>query len=303
MSAEKGAMRGMLTRRRGGSHARPVAVLLALAALLAMGGCSSLGQSSSVSRPQAQPTTDTDQPATGTPAAKGTSISKEEAISAAEAFLGRKLANPTVGDPADDPNDLYQVMEDGTGVTFSVDPVDGRVVSMLVIGDFAPGVNVTQDEAVKAAKEFLVAHQVDFEGMTMSVEFIDHGAAQAYYISWQRYVGGAAVPDTRQVQVDARSGKVFGFNDFRRPYGPVASPSITRDDAITLAIGRSGLTDPEVHEASLIVVPTGEWAGRTVWSVQLSAEVPIPGSSSGYISAFWIYVDAVTGETLIVGQG
>ena len=296
-------MRGMLTRDRGGSHARPVAVLLALTALFALGGCSSLGQSPSPSRPQVRPTTGTNFPATGTPAPKGTSISKQEAIAAAEAFLGRKLSNPTVGDPADDPNNLYQVMEDGTGVSLWVGPADGRVVSMLVLGDFAPGVNVTQDEAVKAAKEFLVAHRVDFDGMTMSVEFIDHGAAQAYYITWQRHVGGAAVPDTRQVQVDARTGKVFGFNDFRRPYGSVASPSITRDGAIALATKRSGLTDPEVHEASLMIVPTGDWAGRTVWSVQLSAEVPIPSSSSGYISAFWIYVDAATGETLIYGQG
>jgi hypothetical protein len=38
--------------------------------------------------------------------------------------------------------------------------------------------------------------------------------------------------------------------------------------------------------------------------VQLSQQVPIePGSSLTYVSAYWVYVDAVTGETKIAGQG
>jgi hypothetical protein len=39
------------------------------------------------------------------------------------------------------------------------------------------------------------------------------------------------------------------------------------------------------------------WGGRLVWSVQLSDD------SQGYVSVAWVYVDAVTGETVIAGRG
>jgi len=234
-------------------------------------------------------------------------ITREQAVAAAEAFLGRKLANPTVGDPADDPNGYYQVAEEGTdaapGVVVEVDPATGRVISMIALGEVAPGVNITEQQAIAAAQKFLTAHGVPFDGMEVTVELVDHGAAQQFYVTWQRYVDGAAVPDSRAVTVDGRTGEVVSFVDFRRPYGPVAGPKIGREDAIRLATQKSGLTTPKISKVELAVIPVGEWAGRTAWSVQLSAEVPIPGSSSGYISAFWIYVDATTGETLIYGQG
>jgi Zn-dependent metalloprotease len=109
-------------------------------------------------------------------------------------------------------------------------------------------------------------------------------------------VNGTAVPDTRVVRLDAHTGNVFAFNDFRRPYEPLASPAITQDDAIARAVKKSGLTDPKVESVSLEVARAGEWAGRLVWSVGLSARMP----ELGYYA---IYVDAITGETLIYGQG
>jgi hypothetical protein len=223
-------------------------------------------------------------------------ISKEEAVAAAETFLGRKLANPTVEGPSSDTVGLYSIAEEGTGTIISVDPQTGRVVSMLVLTDPVSGVTITQAQAESTAEGFLVEHHVPFDGMTKTVEFMDHGAMQEYSVTWQRYVNGAAVPDSRVVRVDAHTCKVFSFNDLRLAYGPVASPAVGRDDAIALAIEKSGLTEPKVESVSLEVARAGEWAGRLVWSVGLSARMP----ELGYYA---IYVDAITGETLIYGQG
>jgi hypothetical protein len=224
-------------------------------------------------------------------------FSAREAIAAAEAFLGRKLVGPTVTDPADDPSGLYySVAEDATGVMVSVDPASGRVVSMLVITDPVSGVRITQAQAEQTAEAFLAVHHVPCDGMTKTVEFMDHNAMQEYIVTWQRYVNGAAVPDSRVVRVDAHTGNVFAFNDFRQPYAPVASPALTEDDAIALAVKTSGLTDPKIESVSLKVAPAGDWAGRLVWSVGLSAQMP----ELGYYA---IYVDAITGETLVYAQG
>jgi hypothetical protein len=92
--------------------------------------------------------------------------------------------------------------------------------------------------------------------------------------------------------------------DRRVAYAPVPSPALGRDEAIAKAIVASGLSAPTVGEVQLLVDSSPIWPGRLVWSVHLSQQVPLePGSSTGYITAYWIYVDAITGETKVAGQG
>ena len=122
-------------------------------------------------------------------------------------------------------------------------------------------------------------------------------------MTWQRYANGASVPDMREVSVDPATGQVFSFMDRRVAYGPVPSPALGRDQAIAKAIVASGLSAPTVVDVQLLVDSSPIWPGRLVWSVQLSQQVPEPGSSLTYVSAYWVYVDAVTGETKITGQG
>jgi hypothetical protein len=86
--------------------------------------------------------------------------------------------------------------------------------------------------------------------------------------------------------------------DRRVPYGPVPSPKIGKDEAIRLATTKSGLSNPTIESVQLIVDSSPVWPGRLVWAVQLSELVP-----EGWVSAYWIEVDAVTGETIVAGQG
>jgi uncharacterized membrane protein YkoI len=85
--------------------------------------------------------------------------------------------------------------------------------------------------------------------------------------------------------------------DRRVPYAAVPSAVIGRDDAIANAITASGLESPKVVDVQLKVDSGPAWPGRLVWEVQLDTDV------HGYIDAAWVYVDAVTGETKVVGRG
>jgi Zn-dependent metalloprotease len=131
------------------------------------------------------------------------------------------------------------------------------------------------------------------------VKLEDHGCCKLYSVEWEHIVNGVTLPDSRLAQVDPATGNVFSFSDQRVASGPVPSPKIARDEAIRLATVASGLTTPKLEDAHLMLTGTSSpvWGGRLVWSVQLSDD------SQGYVSAAWVYVDAVTGETVITGRG
>jgi hypothetical protein len=247
------------------------------------------------------------QPATSgvtTASSSPTVISKEAAVAAAEEFIGRPLGAVDISDPTAWPAGRYvEIMEQGGGADVWVDAATGKVVFMMLSAPMTTAVNFTPEQAQSAAAGFLTAHNVPFDGLTATVALLDHHSSKEYTVTWQRYANGASVPDMREVSVDPATGQVFSFLDRRVAYGPVPSPALGRDQAIAKAIVASGLSAPTVVDVQLLVDSSPIWPGRLVWSVQLSQQVPEPGSSLTYVSAYWVYVDAVTGETKITGQG
>lgn len=232
-------------------------------------------------------------------------VSKEAAVAAAEEFLGRPLGAVDVSDPKASPGGQYfEIMEHDAGADMWVDSATGKVIYMMLSAPLTAAVNFTPEQAQSAAAAFLTAHRVPFDGLTATVALQDHGCCKEYIVTWQQYVNGALVPDMRQVSVDPATGQVFSFMDRRVAYAPVPSPVLSRDEAIAKAIAASGLSAPTVGDVQLLVDSSPIWPGRLVWSVQLSQQVPIAsGSSVTYVSAYWVYVDAITGETKIAGQG
>lgn len=231
-------------------------------------------------------------------------ISKEEAVAAAEEFLGRPLGAVDVSDPKIWPGGQYVEIMEHSGADIWVDSATGKVVYMMLSAPLTTAVNFTPEQAQSAAAAFLTAHSVPLDGLTATVALLDHHSSKEYIVTWQRYANGASVPDMRQVSVDPATGQVFSFMDRRVAYAPVPSPALSRDQAIAKAIVASGLSAPTVENVQLLVDSSPIWPGRLVWSVQLSQQVPIDsGSSLTYVSAYWVYVDAITGETKIAGQG
>lgn len=76
-----------------------------------------------------------------------------------------------------------------------------------------------------------------------------------------------------------------------------ASPKIGREEAISLASAASGYSEPLVGTVELKADGSPFWPGRMVWSVQFDERA---GASSG---AALVYVDAITGATMVVGRG
>jgi hypothetical protein len=255
--------------------------------------------SASTTAPAATPS-----PVVASPSPSALTLSKEEAVAAAEKFIGRPLGTVDVSDPTAWPAGQYiEIMEQGGGADVWVDVATGKVVFMMLSAPVTTAVNLTPEQAQSAAAAFLTAHDVPFDGLTATVALLDHHSGKEYTVTWQRYANSASVPDMREVSVDPATGQVFSFLDRRVAYAPVPSPALSRDQAITKAIAASGLTSPTIGDVQLLVDSSPIWPGRLVWSVQLSQQVPEPGSSVTYVSAYWVYVDAVTGETKIAGQG
>ena len=231
-------------------------------------------------------------------------ISKSQAAAALKDFVGHDIGSVTVEGPSPwGGGRAYEIM--GTvpnPISGRVDAVTGKVVSLMLSVPETTTVNLTPAQAEAAASAFFKAHDIPVEGLTATVKLEDHGCCKLYSVEWVRVENGARTPDSRLAQVDPSNGTVFSFSIFSEPYGPVASPSIGRDQAITLATAAGGLTKPKLEAAELLIVSgsayagTG-WSGRLVWSIQLSDD------SKGYVSAVWVYVDGVTGETMIAGRG
>lgn len=161
------------------------------------------------------------------------------------------------------------------------------------------GVKLTPAQAQAAAEAFFKVHDISIDGLTPTVKLEDHDCCKLYSIEWDRILAGVLLPDMRLAQVDPATGNLFSLSDRRVPYGPVPSPKIARDEAIRRATAASGLTTPKLEDAHLMLAETSSpiLVGRLVWSVQLSDD------SQGYVSGTWVYVDAVTGETVIAGRG
>ena len=235
--------------------------------------------------------------ASGNPCPAQAGVTKAEAIAAVEALIGRKLVSPDVSGPqAAASGSLYQVME--AGVDAWVDAATGRVTSLLMMPvPETTNMALSPAEAQTAAAAYLTAHSIPFDGLTPAVTVEDHGCCKFYVVTWQRYVNGITVPDTRIVKLDPSNGAVFSFTDTRGTYAPVSSPKISREEAIRLASIASGYSDPLVATVELKADGGPFWPGRMVWSVQFDQRA---GASSG---AAIVYVDAITGEARVVARG
>ena len=256
--------------------------------------CSSPGPAASAAKSQA-----TSSAESAAPCAGQTLITRDQAVAEVERFIGRKLGpvefNPTVTDPT---GQSLAIVETGpNGASAFVDMTTGRVTSLLLPAPETTNVALTTGQAETAATAYLTAHGIPFDGLTPAVTIEDHGCCKFYVVTWQRYVNGVTVPDSRTVGLDPSTGAVFEFIDTRKPYGPVASPQIGRDDAVRLATVASGFSNPLVGDVHQLVDGGPDFPGRLVWSIKLDDGA---GASASHA---WVYVDAITGEAKVVGRG
>lgn len=255
-----------------------------------------------------------------------TEVTPEQAVAVAAAFaavpqvpvIGSAAApTPNTSDlVASGPTDgalmrFYQVM--GRDVAATVDAHDAHVAS-LVLGVLpaAPSTKgITSAQAVAAATSFLNARGIATDGLDMTVVAKNRGPGlDTFQVAWQRYVNGAAVPDSRQAELLASNGLVFSMVNTRRPNADPPKPVIDRDQAVAAAeklADQSSVSSPapgaRVGPYTVVDATLGVWftpAGvqELQWSVQLTCHTNL-----AYDDAYWLSVDAMTGSATVTGRG
>jgi len=225
-------------------------------------------------------------------------ISPDDALGVARAFTGEPLPGATA--ELMEPGALNTAyLVDAPPWNLYVDAFTGRVF-IAARGDVAtgPGPLIGEGEAVARATAFLVERLVPLPAAAPVAELVDHGTVQTWEVTWQARAGDALAPDTRRVELEARSGTVTGILDRRLPYEPPPAAAVTEAQAITNAKVTAGMPDGVVESSELWI-----WfdpAGRQVlvWRVALSSP-----PEDAYGGGAMVDVDAITGDAVLTGQG
>lgn len=225
-------------------------------------------------------------------------LTADEALGVARAFTGLPLVGATAG--LMEPAALHtSYLVDAEPWNIYVDAFAGRVL-LASRGDIATGRGplLGEAEAIMRATAFLAGHGIPVPGVAPAAELVDHGALQAWEVTWQGRSGRAFVPDTRRVELEAASGEVIGLFDDRLPYKPAPPPVVTEERAAAIARVAAGMPNGDVEMSELWVWFDAAGAQVLVWRVQLSSppDDPYPGGAM-------IDVDAITGDAVITGQG
>jgi hypothetical protein len=219
-----------------------------------------------------------------------------------------------VGDPsltsdlsAEGPNQgaswhYFDVM--GSHVMGAVDADTGTVRSLIFLDHAPPTAKPpTSDEAIAAAEAFLTQHGISFDGMTRTIERLDHGESWEWVVTWQRSAGEVTLPDMREVAVD-QSGAVSRFSNFGKPYSSPPPANIDQATAEAAAIEAAfpDVSQTQIESSTLSLKVDADGSQRLVWEVQVTGWIPV-GSSTMPIAHAWVEVDAQTGEATVVARG
>ncbi len=232
-------------------------------------------------------------------------MSKDDAIARVVAFVGDPALTADL--TADGPNQgvswrWYDVM--GGHVVAGVDVDTGAVISLMFLDHQPPTATPpTSDQAATAAETFLAQHGISFDGMSQTVEKLDHGDSWEWVVKWSRSAGDVTLPDSREVGVD-QSGRVWRFSAFSQAYSSPPPAKIDQPTAEAAAIKAAFPDTPQtqIDSAELKLKVDAGGNQRLVWEIGVTGWVPV-GSSTMPIAHALVEVDAQTGAATIVARG
>jgi hypothetical protein len=201
--------------------------------------------------------------------------------------------------------DYFKV--EGRDVSAMVDVHDGHVAQLLLLtattSQAGSGFVIATD-ALAIGEAYAKAQGLDVGNTAPQVQFQDHGASTEYDLVWQRVVNGAEVPDFKLIQIDAATGRVFAFSDFRHPFTDPPTPAVSKNQAIADAEGLTATTlgyvpmRYTVDDSRLQVRFDSAGNQMLVWQVEISTT-----SLDSQNEYFIILVDAQSGVATIQGRG
>jgi hypothetical protein len=240
---------------------------------------------------------------TASPVRELTSV---EAIAAVVAFVDD--AGLTSDLAADGPSTgasgpFYDVT--GANIAATVDVSTGNVLTLLYTGrGGAGGGRLTGEQAVAIATDFLDSHSVSYDGMTLSVDKVDHGETWEWDVKWDRFAGNILLPDQIQVGVNP-AGQVWRWVHHRQPYSSPGVPRIDQATAEAAAIAAAFVDTPQtsIESAQLTLKVDADGGQRLVWEVQVTGWFPQGSGPLVPRDHAFVDVDAETGVATVVGVG
>jgi hypothetical protein len=179
-----------------------------------------------------------------------------------------------------------------TGPDFraEVDVSDGHVAYLDLPVPTGGTYVVTPSQALSIAKDYLRSVGSPTVGLEASVATGTGSGTSSYRVQFSRTKAGVVLPDSRMVEVDGATGKVFGFMDFRRSYSDPGSPTISQGRAGSIAVSQLPQAG-SVVSSTLAVVWDTSGVQRLVWVVSVKpSDVGAPNQT--------VTVDASSGAIL-----
>lgn len=214
--------------------------------------------------------------------------------------------------------------------TFVVDADTGDILQVAMHGGArGAGEPVSAEDALVAARDFAVAHFGGFAQLALVENWLaqpdtsylsDLGEFDASFRSSDFEASGrpgtllfhwrlrSDNPDGWlstfvSVGVDQGTGQVVFYAGRHANDGTLSRPTITREEAIQIAIGHTrvvypNLTDIASGQVELVTRFRDAWQDRWVWAVEISTnDSSVSGAGSGERPRYW-GIDAVTGEVV-----
>jgi hypothetical protein len=193
---------------------------------------------------------------------------------------------------------LYQV--NSADVSAVVDASTGQLRS-IVTGNHIPttaSVRISENDALKRARDYLRALGLSVAGLSSSVRIADHGAYKEFDVTWDRRIHGALTPDRRLVSVNPDTGDVFSVVNVDYAYADPGPAKLDQAAAVTAARTAldAGSASATVDSSDLVITFDANGNQLFVWMIGFVT----PGMPP---AATLVEVDADSGAATIVGRG
>jgi hypothetical protein len=198
-------------------------------------------------------------------------------------------------------------LANGDQAYFDIDD-NGAVTSFLRAKQPNGEVRVSKEQARETALDFAATHYRDLSWMDTAqinenLTGTDGSSNRFYTFQWvsQDPRSGATLPQMLKIEVNAQTGQVDRTLMVNEPVTISTIPSINKQTAIQTALSALPKTPKfEVVEVSLTVatVPLYEPNGKQalIWTVTVTAKP----DKTGYVAGATVFIDAQTGEVLLV---
>ena len=181
-------------------------------------------------------------------------------------------------------------------VDAAVDAYTGVVLTLAETDDMPTTATVAigDSDAVNAAAAYAKSNGITIDGLTQSIELLDHGDSKEYVVTWMAWANGVRTPTLRSFSVNPETGKVYAFRNFDRPYVTPPVPRLAKAAAEAAARTAIGAPDAVVAKSGLAIFFDANGVQQLAYEIELT-------TTGGFYTN--LQVDASSGTVTVVSRG